>query len=57
MAGDKISDLRPAVDLGMRALFIRSRHEPDADPVWLREHRIPVEDTLYDHIKKGTAGS
>jgi D-glycero-D-manno-heptose 1,7-bisphosphate phosphatase len=57
MAGDKISDLQPAVELGMRAWFIRSRHEPDADPDWLRRHGIPIEDTLLDHIKKGTARS
>jgi D-glycero-D-manno-heptose 1,7-bisphosphate phosphatase len=57
MAGDKISDLKPAVDLGMRAMFIRSRHEPDADQAWLREHEIPIEDTLLDHIKKGTVMS
>lgn len=57
MAGDKISDLKPALDLGMRAMFIRSRHEPDADQAWLREHEIPIEDTLLDHIKKGTVMS
>jgi D-glycero-D-manno-heptose 1,7-bisphosphate phosphatase len=54
MAGDKISDLEPAIELGMRAVFIRSRHEPDADVDWLKKHRIPIEDTLLDHIKKGT---
>jgi D-glycero-D-manno-heptose 1,7-bisphosphate phosphatase len=57
MAGDKISDLQPAIELGMEAVFIRSRHEPDADQNWLKKHRIPIVDRLLDHIKKGTAGS
>jgi len=57
MAGDKISDLQPAIELGMQAVFIRSRHEPDADKSWLMTHRIPVVDRLLDHIKKGTVRS
>lgn len=46
MAGDKISDLKPAVELGMRPFFIRSRHEPKQDKSWLRRHHIQT----YNHI-------
>lgn len=52
MAGDKISDLVPAVELGMKSYFIRSRHEPDADKDWLRANGIPVIDRLLDVLKK-----
>lgn len=51
MAGDKITDLKPAVELGMKPFFIRSRHEPDQDKDWLRRHNIPVYDTLLDAVK------
>lgn len=50
MAGDKISDLAPAVELGMKAWFIRSRHEPDQDQAWLRAKGIPTLDRLLDVI-------
>lgn len=52
MAGDKISDLAPALELGMRPWFIRSRHEPDQDPEWLRRHGVPTVDRLLDVLKK-----
>ncbi len=51
MAGDKISDLAPAVELGMKSFFIRSRHEPDADKDWLRANGIPILDRLLDAVK------
>lgn len=40
MAGDKISDLKPAIELGMQPFFIRSRHEENQDPEWLNDHQI-----------------
>lgn len=46
MAGDKISDLKPAVELGITPFFIRSRHEPHQDKNWLSKHGI----SIYDHI-------
>jgi D-glycero-D-manno-heptose 1,7-bisphosphate phosphatase len=52
MAGDKISDLKPAVKLGMSPLFIRSRHEPQQDKQWLQEHNIPIYDTLFEAVKE-----
>lgn len=48
MAGDKISDLKPAVNLGMKPFFIRSRHEPDQDKSWLQKHDIQT----FDNIKQ-----
>lgn len=51
MAGDKISDLQPAMELGMSAVFIRSRHEPDADKHWLRANGIPIVDRLLEAVK------
>lgn len=51
MAGDKITDMKPAFDLGIRPFFIRSRHEPNQDKTWLLNHGIPVYDTLLDAVK------
>lgn len=51
MAGDKISDLKPAVELGITPFFIRSRHEPNQDKQWLRKHNIPIFDTLKETLK------
>lgn len=42
MAGDKITDLKPAVTLGITPFFIRSRHEEDQDKSWLDRHNIPI---------------
>lgn len=50
MAGDKISDLKPAVELGMTPFFIRSRHESDQNKEWLRAHNIKTYNTLYDAV-------
>lgn len=51
MAGDKITDLTPAVELGIKPFFIRSRHEPYQDKDWLKEHGIDAYDTLYKAVK------
>jgi D-glycero-D-manno-heptose 1,7-bisphosphate phosphatase len=48
MAGDKISDLKPAIELGMKPFFIRSRHEPKQDKSWLNKHDIQT----FDNIKQ-----
>ncbi|REL38479.1 HAD family hydrolase [Rhodohalobacter sp. SW132] len=52
MAGDKISDLQPAIKLGMKPIFIRSRHEPKQDKAWLKKHSIRPYDTLLDAVKE-----
>lgn len=51
MAGDKITDLKPAVALGMTPLFIRSRHEPGQDKAWLKRHDIGRFDSLWQGIQ------
>lgn len=51
MAGDKITDLKPAIDLGITPFFIRSRHEPDQDQSWLERHEIPRYQTLQRALK------
>lgn len=52
MAGDKITDLKPAVELGITPFFIRSRHEPDQDKNWLKHHSISAYDNIGQVIKK-----
>lgn len=52
MAGDKISDLRPAVELGITPFFIRSRHEDDQDKQWLEQHDISIHDHIGQVIRK-----
>ncbi len=46
MAGDKVTDLQPAIDLDIIPFFIRSRHEPDQDKQWLRKHDISTFDNI-----------
>lgn|GEM_PF-393560 len=50
MAGDKISDLKPAIELGMTPFFIRSRHEPNQDKSWLKKHDIPIFNNIKEVI-------
>lgn len=40
MMGDKVSDLVPAVKLGIQPIFIHSRHEPQQDRSWLKQHEL-----------------
>lgn len=51
MAGDKISDLQPAVDLGISPIFIKSHHEKNQNKTWLKSNKIPEFDTLLDAVK------
>ncbi|NGP87427.1 D-glycero-alpha-D-manno-heptose-1,7-bisphosphate 7-phosphatase [Fodinibius halophilus] len=50
MAGDKVSDLKPAIELGITPFFIRSRHEPNQDKRWLKEHHISTFDNIQNVI-------
>lgn len=50
MAGDKISDLKPAVNLGITPFFIRSRHEPNQDKNWLQKHGISTFDNINQAV-------
>ncbi|GAA5522489.1 HAD family hydrolase [Aliifodinibius salicampi] len=51
MAGDKITDLKPAIELGMTPFFIRSRHEANQDGRWLEKHNLVRHNTLFDAIQ------
>lgn len=51
MAGDRITDLQPALELGIQPFLIRSRHEENQDNNWLRMHDIDKFDTLYDVVQ------
>jgi D-glycero-D-manno-heptose 1,7-bisphosphate phosphatase len=57
MVGDKISDLEPAVALGIRPFFVRSVHEMNQDREWLLHHNIPVVDNLGEVIDRITSES
>ncbi|MDZ7683542.1 MAG: hypothetical protein U5J63_17985 [Fodinibius sp.] len=46
MAGDKLTDLKPAVELDITPFFIRSRHEADQDKSWLDKHDIGCFDNI-----------
>lgn len=46
MAGDKLTDLKPAIELGITPFFIRSRHESDQDKSWLDQHDISCFDSI-----------
>lgn len=46
MAGDKITDLKPAVNLGITSFFIKSRHEPYQSKNWLKVHNIRTFDNI-----------
>lgn len=52
MAGDKISDLKPAIELGMTPIFIRSRHEPSQDKQWLKKYGISTYNTLLEAVEE-----
>lgn len=51
MAGDKITDLKPAIELGITSFFIRSRHEPDQDKQWLKDHNIQETDNILQVVQ------
>lgn len=51
MAGDKITDLIPAVELGIKPYFVRSRFEASQDKNWLKENNIQIYDSLFEIVK------
>ncbi len=58
MAGDKPSDLKPALELGMQAFYIHSRFHETNDKQWLSEHGFhePFQSIgdVIDMLKKTT---
>lgn len=57
MAGDKITDLQPALELGMQPVFIRSRHAKNQDQQWLNKNAIGQYDSLWQAIQELFGGS
>lgn len=51
MAGDKITDLKPAIELGMTPFFIKSRHAADQDQSWLNKHKLRPYPSLEQILK------
>lgn len=51
MAGDKISDLLPAIKLGMKPHLIRSRFYGSVDQEFLKKHDIPVYHNLNEVVE------
>jgi D-glycero-D-manno-heptose 1,7-bisphosphate phosphatase len=51
MAGDKISDILPALHLNMKPYLIRSRFYTEEIGNWCRQHHIPVFDRLIDAVE------
>jgi D-glycero-D-manno-heptose 1,7-bisphosphate phosphatase len=52
MAGDKITDLKPAIELGMTPFFIKSRHAPNQDKSWLQKYNLHPYRSLKQVLKK-----
>jgi D,D-heptose 1,7-bisphosphate phosphatase len=50
MAGDKITDLKPAVTLGITPFFIRSRHETNHDKSSLDRYNIPIFENINEVV-------
>lgn len=57
MAGDKNSDLIPAVKLGIKPIFITSRHESDQDKNWLQKNKVPIFPNIGRALEAITAGT
>ena len=51
MAGDKISDLKPTINLGITPFFIRSRHQSKQSKTWLKQHNISEYDSIWQVVK------
>ncbi|MCH8525020.1 MAG: HAD-IIIA family hydrolase [Balneolales bacterium] len=51
MAGDKQSDLEPAVKLGMKPYLVKSVHYNTVDMEWIKAHDIPVFARLLDAVR------
>lgn len=52
MAGDKITDLKPAIELGMTPFFIKSRHAADQSKNWLQKYDLQPHRSLEQILKQ-----
>lgn len=60
MAGDKVSDLIPSVQLGIRSFFVKSVHAADQDYDWLNANKIPILEHIgqvVDHVSGNLVGN
>lgn len=57
MAGDKTSDLEPALALGMRPLYLATRHHAGQDREWIRRNGIPTHATLWEAVRESVIPS
>lgn len=60
MVGDKVSDLIPSVQLGIRSYFVKSVHAPEQDFGWLESNQIPILDHIgqvVDHVSGSLIGN
>jgi D-glycero-D-manno-heptose 1,7-bisphosphate phosphatase len=51
MAGDKLSDLKPAMKLGMKPYLIKSRFYKSQDKFFIQNNDISVYESLYDVVE------
>ena len=56
MAGDKRSDIEPALTLGITPGLIRSRHTEKWDWNWIEENQISVYDSLWEMLNDQLPG-
>lgn len=52
MAGDKVTDLKPAIELGMKPFYIKSRFHSDEAEKWLEKHYLKIFDNLGNVTKQ-----
>lgn len=52
MAGDKITDLKPAIELGMKPFYIRSRFHSEEAEQWLEKHDLNIFENLGQVTKQ-----
>lgn len=57
MIGDKNTDLIPGVKLGMKPIFITSRHESEQDKNWLKRHKVPIFPNIGRALEAITAAT
>ncbi len=57
MVGDKLSDLKPSIQLGMKSFLVKSVHESEQDLEWLRTHNVPILDHVGQVVERVAAAS
>lgn len=50
--GDKPSDLKPAIELGMKGFYIKSRFHEKNDQIWLKENGFEPHENLAEVLPK-----